>query len=272
MAMKISFDHKHYVPILRLRDAEMEGLGWLPPEDKECLTPLIELSPILAERKIKKRLTDRQFFLELVKQIISNWGYAPLFIDAQSLCGAFRALQNKHPIMFFAEWARNLRLPMIPAIGLRSSARYLAAVRTTVRMDGNGVCLRISEDDLRNDLLTKELRRFTDEFSLGPKDVDMLVDLKCITVSSMKLRDVCIRIPFLSSWRTFIVAGGAFPKDLADLEKNQVHELQRDDWSHWFEQVAGSKLPRRPTFGDYTIQHPVYYDPPSRPNPSASIR
>ena len=46
-----------------------------------------------------------------------------------------------------------------------------------------------------------------------------------------------------------------------------------DDWLFWHDQVLA--LPpgtRRPTFGDYTIQHPIYKEPLENPNPSASIR
>lgn len=135
------------------------------------------------------------------------------------------------------------------------------------------MCVRISQDDLLRNSFKKELLELTNELNLTPKDVDVLIDLKLIHSSSMSIREACSRLPSLLSWRTFSVASGAFPKDLSNLEKNQTHELPRDDWSNWITQVASKPLLlRRPTFSDYTIQHAIYFDPPQHPNPSASIR
>ncbi|MBI2479895.1 MAG: hypothetical protein HYV60_15060, partial [Planctomycetia bacterium] len=80
-------------------------------------------------------------------------------------------------------------------------------------------------------------------------------------------------LPQLSKWRSFTLLSGAFPKDLQGLEKDSVHTLPRDEWLYWCEQVLllPHKL-RRPTFGDYTVQHAIYDEPAENCNPSASIR
>ena len=99
------------------------------------------------------------------------------------------------------------------------------------------------------------------------------MDYQAPNGSHPDLKTLCASLPQLSKWRSFIVLVGAFPKDLQKLEKNRRHNLQRDDWLFWRNQVR--TLPRdtrRPTFGDYTIQHPVYREPPENSNPSASIR
>lgn len=108
MAMKISFDHKHYVPILRFRKAEMEALGWLPSEDKRRLTPLIELPPILLDNKLAKALRNDEFYNRLAKRLAKSWGYLPIFIDGQFIEAHYKILQQEHPIMFLAESTRSL--------------------------------------------------------------------------------------------------------------------------------------------------------------------
>ncbi len=66
---------------------------------------------------------------------------------------------------------------------------------------------------------------------------------------------------------------GAFPKDLSELQKNQQHKLERLDWLAWRNQITAKPiLSRRPTYGDYTIQHPIYLRPSGFMNYSGSIR
>lgn len=77
----------------------------------------------------------------------------------------------------------------------------------------------------------------------------------------------------LKRWRTFTVLAGSFPPDLIELKKPGQYEIPRDEWTQWVSQTQqGPALPRRPTFGDYTIQHPFYKEPVEGANPSASIR
>ena len=150
MAVSVQFDHRHYVPILRMRDAEMQALGLLTPEDKKRLTPLIELPPVLLVKKNRKGATDKDFFVGLVEDVIIKWGYAPFFMDAELIEEFFKSLGKKHPIVFFADAARNLRLPLVPVTGLRRSPRYQAAIRSTVAQDGHGVCIRLMEDEIHS--------------------------------------------------------------------------------------------------------------------------
>jgi hypothetical protein len=77
MAIKLSFDYRHYVPILRHKYAEMQALRFLVPEDKRCITPLIELTPSLLGMKERKKLTNAGLFEEIAKGITGAWGYVP---------------------------------------------------------------------------------------------------------------------------------------------------------------------------------------------------
>ena len=100
------FNHKHYVPILRCKNAEMVALRLLSPEDKQHITPLIELSPNLLDFNRLKGLINRDRFMEVAKQIVANWGQSLLFVDAELVEPLFRSPKGKHPISFLAEAAR----------------------------------------------------------------------------------------------------------------------------------------------------------------------
>jgi hypothetical protein len=263
------FDYRHYVPILRHKAAEMQALLFLAPEDKRRMTPLIELPPTLLTAK--KRKGD--LFTETAKQIAGHWGQSPFFVDFFLIDTLFKVPAKNRSLWVLSEAARALHLSLIPVTGLNRSADYQETVGKVVAADRRGVCVRLSESDLRNPALEKALRRLMSKFRLEPHQVDVLVDFGLMGIESMKLSEVCNRLPLLSSWRTFTVACGSFPKDLSDFEKNLQHELPRRDWLYWFNQIKeGPVLPRRPAFGDYTIQHPVYLEPLKGGNPSASIR
>lgn len=84
---------------------------------------------------------------------------------------------------------------------------------------------------------------------------------------------VCQRLPGIHQWRTFTTLAGSFPPDLMSLKKPGQYELPREEWKRWAAEIANSAgLARRPSFGDYTIQHPIYHEPVHGANPSASIR
>lgn len=271
-SVELTFDYRHYVPILRQKPAEMEALQFLFSQDKGHVTPLLELPPTLLE-KYGKHLGTPAFFVEITKWIAITWGYAPLFIDVELLSAKLISNQVEHPLWEFSEAARNRGLRIIPVTGLNRSQDHQAAVAKAIMADSRGVCVRLSEPDLSKKSLERELQRLLVSLNVEPNQVDILVDLKLIGEHPVRLIDLSKRLPLLSSWRTFTVASGAFPKDLSDLEKNRQHQLTRSDWLNWFNQVKrGPALPRRPSFSDYTIQHPHYSPPRDVSNISASIR
>ena len=90
--------------------------------------------------------------------------------------------------------------------------------------------------------------------------------------NAVNFHEICNHLPHLNEWLTFSIISGIFPKDLTGIKPGQ-HLIQRLDWLTWEEQIRGAtSLPRIPSFGDYTIQHPIYYEPPKNANFSASIR
>ncbi len=270
------FNHRHYVPILRWKSAELAALLKLLPEDGELITPLIELCPNILELNKQKRISinkTEDYFQIIAQKIGAHWGFASFFADVELIENLLPVPTGKHAISLFFDAARAFRLRAIPVSGLLRSAPYQAAVASAVGTDRRGVCFRLLESELRNPRLQKDLENLMIRLRVSPSEVDILIDLKIISEASMSLEAICYRLPFLPEWRSFTVASGAFPKDLSDFEKNEQHELPRLDWRHWREAVAaGSTLLRRSAFGDYTVQFPRYEPPPDFPNTSASIR
>ena len=75
----------------------------------------------------------------------------------------------------------------------------------------------------------------------------------------------------VEAWRTLTVVSGAFPVDLGDYDPLTEGDIDRNDWLFWKKLIA-IDLKRIPTFGDYSIAHPVIQVFKEFPNVSASIR
>lgn len=276
------FNHTHYVPVLRYKKSEQIALLNLSINDRVRITPILEISPNLLEpKKIKDKQTKQitlqpvkieDVFPKVIPQIQSFWGELPFFADFELLEKVLKPKQ-KHPAEIVCDAAIEAKMPMVFVTGLNRSTRYDYIGRQYIQRSKKGLCLRITSKDLKDDSLTSSINSLLSSYDLSLSQVDLVVDLKLIQNNYLGLWNIIKTIPKINSWRSFTVLSGAHPKDLSELEKNQEHELERSDWQYWFKQIGEPGLKRKPTFGDYTIQHPLYdFNPPQNPNVSASIR
>ncbi len=270
----VQIDHAHYVPILRWKKAEQIALCKLDHACTARMTPLIELVPKeFTQKKSVKSLSVDETLSKTAQQIFRRWGQASLFIDLWHLPHHLRTEHGEHFLKALSEMCQTYQESLIPVTGLKRDAAYQFAVSATIKTYNQGVCIRLSRDDVQRASLPNDLSNLLSSLKLSPDKVDLLVDLRIIDDSVPSFASLCDRIPRLDQWRTFIVASGAFPKDLSHLEKNRQHQLKRLDWLTWRDQVIASPtLKRRPTYSDYTIQHPIYSEPSEGSNISASIR
>lgn len=98
-----------------------------------------------------------------------------------------------------------------------------------------------------------------------------MLDLKAYQPSDTPLASFLFKLPKAAEWRTVTVVSGAFRENLTGLPVGR-HELPRGEWTAWFTSVKNHALPRKPTFGDYTILHPELIKPKPNLNVSANIR
>ncbi len=276
------FDHKHYVPILRWRAAEKGALQELESKDKTILTPLIELT--MPQPKEEGKKTPAELLQESIStllkdapkiapQLLKYWGRERFFLDVQLVDGSVRAkILNR--ILNDGKQLDVLMAPIvtvIPVIGFASDAQTTQIAVNIAKETGNGLCLRITESNF-NKTLASDLEAIISKNGLDVKSVDLVVDFKIVdeqTSPDLLCRKISL-IPHIEEWRTFTVASGAFPPDLSQFEKHNQYEILRLDWALWHRLL--NNLKRRPSFADYTIQHPIYLPRSSASNPSASIR
>lgn len=267
------FDHKHYVPILRWKQAERLALRDLDAGTRAGMTPLVEVTPraLAAEETADPEDVDKRCS-KIAAEIISDWGDGRIFVDLGLIAPDVRATGGVHPLATILQEGRGLFPSFVPVTGLSRDAAYQDAVRSVVTADGLGVCLRLKVRELERPGLSAEMDQLLTRLGVDCGQVDVLVDFGVVGDTLPSLAAVCERLPNLSDWRTFTVASGAFPENLTGMRVGE-HVLSRRDWRTWRDQITvRPPLPRLPAYGDYTIQHPVFREPGFGLNFSASIR
>ena len=270
-------DHTHYVPILRRRAAEVAAVTNLLNEDFANITPFFELCEhILTPEKREKllRIDSEIYFYEVIKELAGCCEFKPYFIDFGYVEGLFSRKDNRHMLEVYFDLLDHHHCKAIPVTGLSRSDSYQNGISQCLRRWGTGMCLRLTQRDIREPTFVLRLNMLLRNFDIGPRDVDLLVDLGIYRDSNPSYEEISDRIPMLREWKSFIVACGSFPEDLSDLAKNDEHKLPRSDWQRWLDLLMSQSRPRRiPTFADYTIQFPRRPEPLSFiPRTSASIR
>jgi hypothetical protein len=207
-----------------------------------------------------------------VEYVLKCWRQSPIFVDCWHLDST--KINQASMLQELGEQSQKERLPIIPVTGLSRHKSYQTVVAQLSSTSNRGACIRLIRQDLLVPNLSEKIDGILSELNLQPEQTDLLLDLQRIEESTiLDYSRVCESLPYLLDWRSLTVSSGAFPKDLSELEPNRQHQLKRVDWLTWQEQVVTAPpLKRRPSFSDYTIQHPIYSEPPERANFSASIR
>jgi hypothetical protein len=267
------FGHPHYVPILRWKLGEALALSDVRSEDRSNITPLVELVPRdFAPNKDRKPRVPEVVIEQKAELLANCWGNEPFFLDLGLLDGRVRASKRAHLLVVTSREAQEFGLSIVPVTGLRRTTSYQRAMAAVVKATGLGACLRLAAAEIQRAGLDLRIRDLLSNLSLRRNQVDLHVDCGFVQGSPLDIESICAKLSNLNRWRSFTVASGAFPKDLTGFSVGE-HELPRLDWCSWRDLMLGStKLKRRPSFADYTIQHPIFVEPPDQPRYSASIR
>src|SRR2546426_3389737 len=272
------FGPKHYVPILRWKQAERFALKHLLEDDRKMITPLIEITPKVFEapktgKKEGKKPDPARVLEDQAKNLLESWANAPLFLDLSLIDGLVPPINGvRHPLAHIAETARCYRLCVVPVTGLSRRNEYQSALSDIVHLDRRGICLRLLTKELMQPRFAQEVKALLRKFQLDESNVDLLLDYQTFDPQNHDLKTLLVKIPNLRAWRSLTVASGAFPADLRKRELGSSR-ISRDDWLSWKEQFFDeTSIQRRASFSDYTIQYGLYKEPVEHCIPSVSVR
>jgi hypothetical protein len=276
---------ENYVPVLRFKQAEREALTKTAPTIRERITPLFEFimpNPKRDKDDYKIVLADSKTMLlsrlpKFIKDINKCCFQGSAFVDVHLIDGELRAETLKTILDGSSETNVTL-IPVTHIIPVVSTDADNDTRRVAIEYalsSGHGLCIRIDRFNLDDADLSDVISQFVSSNKLPVDNTDLLIDLGIIGPDDKAdaIAAQLARLPYLSQWRSFIVAGGAFPKDLTAIEKHTQEQITRYDWQLWSALGAEPSLMRKPIYSDYTIQHPLYFGHMDGPvNTSASIR
>lgn len=261
---------KSYIPIFRWRPAERKALEQLFHQDRENLTPLIEFvmpapsikkqgDKIVITKKPKEKLSE--VLSDIANDLLKSCGQNTVFIDVHLLDSDIRA-SSFEQILSLPNKLNLFSVPVIYIIPVTSTGADMATRTVAInyaKSSGHGLCIRIDKSHLDENGISSHITNFITDNKLNIKNVDLLVDLGVISqdTTAADIVKKLTQIPSLDKWRSFIMSGGVFPKDLTEFIPGKVHELDRLDWKLW-NSIRETTLSRIPFFSDYTIQCPSY--------------
>lgn len=265
---KIRLSQKHYIPILRWKQGERCALRKLYSSHKADITPLIELiekhNLVIKNKQINIPATVEKFTNELH----DNWGMTNVFLDLRHLSANLRSLLIDN----IFENSSVLNLKIIPVTTLDKDSNFYKTIKNLNKLYKTGICLRINYSEILNPSFKLEIDQSLKQLNLAQNEIDIIIDYGKIDNDPSIASNIFSRIPYIKSWRTFAFASGVFPQYLSELFSIGRHELMREDWIYWLDNFYTNNSNRVPIFSDYTIQHPLYVEPPQLNNPGANIR
>ncbi len=259
--------YRHYIPILKSKQGELEAIRELSPVAKQSITPLVEIIPVPWDfDKNLPKVPLKQHFDKSISKVKKCFGSEYTFFIDLGLVKMSEPIFGLHPLEYFLRELLLNELNFVPTIDLYQNEACLQAVANMVNHNGKGLCIRIKKEDV-NDLLELQtnLDTLLNNLSLHPHDCHVIIDYD-ILPNELSVQfiddivDVIEFFPYVEEWQTFTFAASSFPLVL-EVDKDDSKYLPRNEFILWLAILdKKTTLPRLPSFGDYAIQHPELSD------------
>lgn len=167
---------------------------------------------------------------------------------------------------------------VIPVINVNQHTEDYIKILAEICKPINRICLRINADESLSMALNSEIDKLLKEYSVSPKDVDVILDYKYVlnnqeAIISSSIIQSFLNIPYLLEWNNVAIACTSFPMDMSIAERDSIKEVKRVELAIWKNLVNNGRLQRQPIFCDYGISNPDVTDfDPLKMQVSANIR
>ncbi len=267
-----------YVPILKWRQGEYLALDQLHTNVKDKVIPLIEIPPIEwdFENNVEAKTIDKH--LEpFSNRLHKKWKNRAAYLDFNFFDSKVTMKDGTHPLTYVFRNVRQINQQVIPVIGLNQNQAYQHAIKETVQIDSNGVCIRLKIRDIVKPNIELMVNSIVNYLEIEIQDVDLVIDLEAPNFKPLNqfvgaIRNAVKNLPQVELARSFTIASTNFPRSMGKLCTG-VNLIDRLEWSFYLSYCSQFKSERRPRFGDYAIAHPELLSLDMRIiTPSASLR
>lgn len=248
------FDHKHYVPVLKTKAGERWSVDHMG-------SALGQITPVLEVHSNNKK-EDADHVEEVLENLASVWREdREFFLDTIWLHGD---QGDPQIIAHTFNYARGLSLPVVPVVRPSYSQATIDVVKDIMEEDKLGAMIRLTREQFTNSTVVNDLVKL---LGVDPSKIHFLMDYQR---QSMALSVDLQTIPHVSAWKTFSAVSGVFPRSISYIPVGVWQDVPRSCWNSWLADAVTGKLPRIPTFGDFTVRDPG--PPASGGEPSVNVR
>lgn len=210
--------------------------------------------------------------------VVSDFGrkVAPLtesgrvWVDLHNLLLTFSANDVAELYEVFRASVGPLSHLITPVVRTSSPAEVRDAAFAWAQEYGPGICIRVEGVGYVEDK-AKDVAGIVVASGFKPSSIDLIFDAQDLprVVSHRVLRDL---FPISQEARNWVVLGGSFPTSITDMKPDDYeHKWERREWTAWRDEMEGMATSRRPLYGDYATQPPIYVPSPPFPG-SPSVR
>ena len=248
-----------YVPVLRMKMGELEGLRLLQTDVADCIAPMLVVPPA------KERKLDGQEALFPAGQdapdvggvLAKYWAGRQVFIDPRVL---FKELGADNAVSWLPSLfsrARSQGVQAVPVSSLTDLERigvdaFKSGVSTTT---GLKFGLRIESGDLTDLTLDNRVRAVMLKMALAASECAVFADFSDADLSDPSLVSPIIRgaleqLQAIGQWRLVVFLGTNYPEK-NPAEAGQTITQPRNEWHAWSEAVK---------FDPSTAEHMIFGD------------
>ena len=248
-----------YVPILKSKQGEFDGLREMDDALAQGMTPLFEILPEMF-KVTKTRPDAKTIEKNIVGTFRKGWGHAsPIFLDGKHLPLSFR---KRLPAI--ARAIVDDGGAVIPVTGPERKTNYQTVAREIMRNTSGEICFRVPlVDGMSIDALNNDLDLLCSYHGVRPSEAHLILDLgsidSLIPFMAQALTMTANSIAWLADWKTYTVAGTGYPKTLS-IPPGHNGLLKRKEWLLWKQLAQEESATRIPDFGDYTISSPELFE------------
>lgn len=268
-----------YLPVLKAKSGEFIALNKLKFNIKSWVYPLLEITRIEFDNEDGTKAASLEKHLQKIcAKIVKKWPYDHCFIDVELIKNETIDGQSSFEYIFNLLALSNV-IPM-PVARLDMPSVAKTGLKTVLAKHSiSKIGVRVTIEDIESPDLSDDLDNLLIELGLSPSNCHLIFDLMDSDFSktddfSDSISVLIETFPRLKEWRTFTLAGGAFPATGKLTEG--AHKVTRGDWQLY--KKVNFKLKSidpdfQLNFGDYSVVAPGHFVfDPIRMQIAANIR
>lgn len=251
-----------YMPILKLKKAELRALSKLRNGNISMINPLIQILPT-SENQIGVMNLD---LLDYSLSLILNYStMTKIYLDFSMICD-----KNFNKAIECISYKKTIgeKCDIIPVINGKDFIESSLSTQSVSFLNERGLCLRVDYENFINLGWWTDLRNSITKKILNTGKIYILIDFKNLNNNALEIVNLLKNKEIVNGWKSLYIAMGAFPQTFKELPYGESI-IDRRDYSFW-RNIYGSVS--NIGYADYTVQYP-YFKPsvPGYMNPTISV-